>query len=358
MNRTGRRSMIVLAALSVLATVGLVWLGIQFAGLSLSSWTLEAALSPMAVRCLIIAGVCLAVLALIAGILIRLRPAGRGAARQMHGDQGGTAAIEMTLLLPIALVMFLMIIQAVLVFNARMVMNYAAFAASRVAIVVVPRDMESEGPNLVWPYYVGASAKVEKMRMAAVLALIPISPKMAGEVDELGLSLDNQLQMLFSGEDSLHPWWVNRVKAQYRFANQFTDVSIDQPEHWRDGDPDNDCPYSKHYRGDWVSGNWTWIPYCPYHVPHRDEDIWDYAFWEDLTVTVRYPFVLQIPYACKVMYDLSGEDERDIVEINDRQYYALKFTWTLAKEKGALSNEGGFEVPVVLQQTPTSTVPM
>jgi hypothetical protein len=293
-------------------------------------------------------------LALGAAVMVLLRARGPAGWRRAVGrkgiatDQGGTAAIEMTLLLPFALVIFLVITQAAILFNGNMVVHYAGFAAARVAIVVVPldldpEDMDGEDRNLVYnPDWAlnPPSEKLELIRRAAVLALVPVSGPLEEAAEEGaagaeavpgaggGQAVENETRTLFGFFGSDDPWWFQRIRRQYNYANKYTNLTLAEPEHWRDGDPDTDCPYRHQRRDTWSQWGWSYEPYCPFYEARMD-----YRYWEDLHLRIVYPFLLEVPVANRVMgekFDLPGRQEDS---------YATEI-----KVISTLSNEGGPEV--------------
>jgi hypothetical protein len=282
----------------------------------------------------------------------------------------------MVLLLPVACIMFLVIVQAGLLFNANMVVHYSAFGAARVATTVVPMDLGGEGRNLVYNpddtgeggYSGAASEKLDRIRRAAILAVIPISADLdlsgtspapgaltGGAVESASASAYARLLPSRSSEDpgwlrrleeiyggdAEKPWWLGRVRRQFDYANAtvafgggggtelVTDVQLAKPAHWRDGDPNPDCPYRHHRRGEWTQWGWSYIPYCPFW-----EDRMDYWYWEDLAVRVDYKFVLSVPLARVALADADGRMDVG----GERQYFAR------IRALGVLSNEGGPEL--------------
>lgn len=307
MNRTRKWRMPALGAASALSVAGLAWLVWKVSG-GASQWASAAAGSPLAVRCIAVVGAGVAVLGLLAAVLLRARPGPRPSARGFHTDQGGTAAIEMAFVLPLGLMVFLIVIQAALLFNANMVVHYAAFMAARMATVVVPMDINDEERNLVYGPDQGVSEKRERIRRAAVMALLPISAKLdMSRGSDVLPGWENDIdaaarQALRSGDlaDADMPWWTGRVKRQYYYADAYTEIDIAPPDHWQDGDPDPDCPYRYSARTDeWTDWGWVMEPRCPYY--HRDLPIWDYYYWEDLDVTMTYQFLLEVPYASRFL---------------------------------------------------------
>jgi len=338
--RSRKWPMRILAVAGLLSTGGIIWMAVKASG-QVPDWARAAAFSPLALRCLVIIVVGVVLLAAVAMILLRVRrarspqatrrgePAGP---RGFHADQGASAAIEMTLLFPFALMIFLVIIQATLLFNANMVVHYSAYAAARMATVVVPLATGDEGHNLVWPPDSMDSGKLEMIRRAAVLALVPVSASLrSGAPDQTGETVSKETNAVFGHFGAKDEGWMHRVKAQYDYANAYTTIKLAKPAHWQDGNPDNDCPYAHHRRDQWSDWGWTYVPYCPFY--HGIPPIWDYWYWEDLHVQVTYPFLLEIPYASRFL----GEE----FQIPDRQgaQYAATIQVIVT-----LSNEGGPEL--------------
>jgi len=357
MARNAKRRLVVLGVLASASLVGLLALAVRAVRLA-PAWAQASAASPLGVRCLVIIGAGMLALGAMVMVLVQTRGAARAragnvTARKAGGsnggwafgrkgiatDQGGTAAIEMTLLLPFALMIFLVITQAAILFNGNMVVHYSGFAASRVAIVVVPMEIEDELKNLVYnPDWGGnpPSEKLELIRRAAVLALVPVSgPLEEAEAEAAaapgaggGQAVEGETRTLFGFFGSDDPWWFKRIQRQYNYANKYTKLTLAKPEHWRDGNPDPDCPYRHHRQDAWSQWGWTYVPYCPFH-PER----MDYGYWEDLHLRIVYPFLLEVPVANRVMgekFDLPGRKGNS---------YATEI-----KVISTLSNEGGPEV--------------
>lgn len=371
MKATGKRGLAVLAAASALAMVGIVALAVKAVGRA-PQWLTAAAASPLAVRCAVLMAGGVLVLGLLVALLVRVRPRLVASRRGLHVDQGGTAAIEMAFVFPLGLMIFLTITQAALLFNANMVVHYAAFAAARMATVVVPMEINDESHNLVYSPDQGISQKREMIRRAAVLALVPISASLettaAGIGDDFLPGAEDMVvaqtrQVMGLNETGEPPGWLRRVAAQYAYADgmctrlggsgasggggdsggsggssdgsmPITMIELAPPDHWQDGDPDPDCPY-RHTRRpeDWYTMPqwWTaWEPYCPFY--HRDLPIWDYWYWEMLDVKLTYQFLLEVPYASRFL-----GDEITVEGLSGRNFAAQ------IRVVGSLSNEGGPE---------------
>jgi len=366
----------VLAVASALATAGLVWLAVTSSG-ELPGWARAAAASPLAMRYLVIMIIGMAALGVILVVLVRARPHSRPAGfRGFFSDQGGTAAIEMAFVFPLGLMIFLVVIQAALVFNANMVVHYAAFAAARMAIVVVPLNRVPDN-DPVFPEKrnwvrnpdepsVAKSEKLEMIRQAAVMALMPISAKsMGGQPPAIAgvnpPSVQTESTKVFQhfGVDQ-RPWFYiskskpsyeglfSRAQSQYNYASGtisttpqpiasqppfedqptpafgpmlVTQLELAKPEHWLKGNRDYDCPHAT-YPPVWGDTGYTYPPLCPtkndngvpearmdYGFEHID---WRRRVWpdEELHVRVTYQFLLEVPYASRFMGDVAEVEGR------------------------------------------------
>ncbi len=352
-----KRRLWILGAASLLATAGIVWLAVKAVACA-PQWAVAAAVSPMAVRCVAHIAGGMVVLGALAAVLLRSRRGARPRARALHADQGGTAAIELAFVFPLALMIFLTITQAALLFNGNVVVHYAAFAAARMATVVVPMEVNDEYRNLVYGPEQGISEKREMIRRAAVLALVPVSGRLespqygAGEEFLAGAEelVETEARRVMRLSEEEPTGWVRRVAEQYAYADGYcivegrevpvTQMELAKPDHWQDGNPDPDCPYRHHRRDEWTMWGWDYEPYCPYY--HRDLPIWDYAYWEYLDVTLTYQFLLEVPYASRFL----GR-KVEIRGMDDGQYAAEIVVGTGPEgdaHMGRLSNEGGPEL--------------
>jgi hypothetical protein len=327
-----RRPMRLLAAASLMATAGCVVLAVAAVG-KMPEWARVGLSSGTALKSLALALGGVLVLVVLGAVLVRRRGRKASPFGSFHGDQGGSAAIELALVFPFALVVFLIVVQATLLFNANMMVHYAAFCAARQAIVEVPRDMGSEGHNLVWPPNVMPSRKLENVRLAAVRALVPISAQLrTGGSGNAGQTFRDKTEQAFNRMSADVPRWIGRARAMYDYADQYTSIDLTMPAHWTDGNPDNDCPYNaQRNTGNWGNWGWVFVPYCPFY--HSVPMIWDYWYWEDLHVQVTYQYLLEVPYASRFL----GE-QVEVPGMSGRNYASTIVT------KVTLSNEGGPEI--------------
>ncbi|MCE9592519.1 MAG: pilus assembly protein [Planctomycetes bacterium] len=188
------------------------------------SWWHNAAASPamwayaaIALLCIVFLCVGLRVIAALA------RTRARTHAGLIH-DHDGTATIEFTLVLPILLFTVLLLAQTTMVMVGNIYVHYAAFAATRSAIVMIPADFEGEPENSI----VNApdNPKFERIRRAAAFALTPVSGRMTQGV----AAADDLVPAFTAHYDSYKttaPAWVaSRLADQYRYADAATDISV------------------------------------------------------------------------------------------------------------------------------------
>lgn len=296
-----KRRMRWLMGASLAATAGVVWLGVASWNAG-PDWARAAALSPLAIRCLVLILGGMVVLGVLVAVMMHLRPESQhGHPRGFHGNQDGTAAIEFVLLLPVALMVFMIVTQSALLFNANMMVQYAAYSTVRVASTVLSMSIGSELRNVVNNPDGGAgSTKLDMLRRAAAMALVPISTGMDASSQDIGDSAGEAIRAetasVFSNLGKKERHWFGRIEKQYNYAWYYTHIDLAKPDHWRDGDPHGDCPYRHQERDEWTQWGWTYLPYCPFYT-----DRMDYYKWEDLHVRVIYQYVLEMPYAGRLM---------------------------------------------------------
>ena len=182
--------------------------------------------SPWTWRCAVIALACLIFFAVAANAGIRLGRARRHRLRLL-GDTDGTATVEFVLVTPILLFMVLMLIQTMLVMTGNIYVHYAAFAATRSALVQIPvddRPRDGERPNLIIAS--PASFKYNAIRRAAVFALVPVS----GRLDVPGPDDEQFVQGLtnfYGAYNRSPPNWVDQLAARrLSYADANTDLTL------------------------------------------------------------------------------------------------------------------------------------
>ena len=119
-------------------------------------------------------------------ILLLTLGVGRTAVTLLRGrpvrlGDAGQAMTEVAVSFPILLITTLILMQLALMFQARNVVTYAAFSAARAAIVWIPArvPLDENLPITEDSHQINMDGgeKLEKIRQAAAMACVPISPK-------------------------------------------------------------------------------------------------------------------------------------------------------------------------------------
>jgi hypothetical protein len=107
----------------------------------------------------------------VASILRRGRPA---------LGEAGQAMTEFAISFPVVLITTLILVQLALMYQAKNVVTYAAFAAARAAIVWIPAEAEGEGKHEI---NIDGGDKIDKIHQAAAMACVPIAPRASVVLD-------------------------------------------------------------------------------------------------------------------------------------------------------------------------------
>lgn len=141
-------------------------------------------------------------------------------------DTRAVATIEFALVFPIALFLMLTLAQTTLVMGSLSYVHYAAYSATRAAIVQIPRDLpETDEPaNAI--YVDLRSPKFAAIRRAAVLSLVPV----AGRLAESGTATQTYVAGLshhFASYGMSDPAWLTNLAAdRLRYADAYTRVTL------------------------------------------------------------------------------------------------------------------------------------
>jgi len=179
----------------------------------------------VAVLCLSVLGVTLAGL-----VLARLhRHPGRGAAASRLADESGTATIEFAMVAPTLLFFALLLGQTALLMAGQTFVQYAAFAATRSAIVQIPRNMIFEGgepSNAILS--ADSSAKYNRIQAAAAWAMTPVAGELSsgpGAGEAIAAGIDNY----FASYSQNAPRWNTTLlanKVRYAVANTWINLEL------------------------------------------------------------------------------------------------------------------------------------
>ena len=181
-----------------------------------------------------------AVLVLILRLLIALSGARwqPAALKRLHSDEAGAVqSLSFVLTLPIFMMIMMLVVQVSQLMIATVVVHYAAFAATRAAIVWIPADMGTpeEGHNRISSFTPDATAtipgpgetyailpgspKFDRIRMAAVMACMSISPSRdTGET--VPGNLQDELTSMQTAYVALAPQSAANPKINERLHNK------------------------------------------------------------------------------------------------------------------------------------------
>lgn len=155
-------------------------------------------------------------------------------------DQRATASLEFCLVLPMVMFMVLILAQTTLVMAGNMYVHYAAFAATRSAIVQLPLDYGGvdDGYNTISNDR--GNPKLEVIRRAAAMALIPVSGRAeSGNIP--ASAIKDGVVSYYNGYGKPRPNWlspttatsskfksysISSLEAAANYAEQNTDVYV------------------------------------------------------------------------------------------------------------------------------------
>ncbi|MEM1355975.1 MAG: hypothetical protein AAGH88_13965 [Planctomycetota bacterium] len=145
--------------------------------------------------------------------------------RQRLSDESGTATVEFVLVFPFLLTTSLLLLQTVLVFTGLFYVNYAAYAAARSAVVYVPLQVQEEANTIT---ALEGGYKFDRIRSAAMIALIPICGEEAG-TDGTGVpgQIVQGVQEAYQAQGQTPPGWVeNLLPGRVAYAMNHTEVLL------------------------------------------------------------------------------------------------------------------------------------
>jgi len=245
-------------------------------------WLIDAVTSRLFVLC---AAVCLACIIALAALTWVLWLCGRGHRRSVDAE-GGQIILEFALALPIALMLVLVMVQSSLLMGGNICVHYAAYCAARSAIVQIPDDVwPAEPANFVIDP--DASAKLHRVRLAAVWAVMPVSCSSKKFPPGDAYSLVDGLRRFFERYDRQAPGWARSdyLGRKMGYAERYTGVTMLR----RDGQDE---------RGG--------VRYRELVYPYT------YGEHEEVRVAVDHTFYLSVPYAGRVFASLDAEDGRKL----------------------------------------------
>jgi len=217
-----------------------------------------------------------AVLAVLAFGRMKMRIAKAPSPKQLARDENGTATVEFALIFPVFMFFAMMLTQTMLVMTGAIYVDYAAFAATRAAIVQIPQDYTFDGE--IRNEYVEGGVKHELIRSAAAMALVPVSGTVSGGRGP-DLEYVEAVENLYAQFGRQPPNWVERLLSdRVNYAFDYTDIEVHETSVRSGGFVDFEPQY-RHQFGP------------------RDP----------ITVTVHHELHLAVPYAGLIFAD--GEND-------------------------------------------------
>ena len=200
-------------------------------------------------------------------------------------QETGTATIEFCMVFPIVLFLILILVQATLLMVGNQFVHYAAFAATRSAIVYIPADLTDQGGtgrNSI--SLTEGTPKYDAIRASAYYAVMPVCGKL--DTSNEPLNTDEFIAGLrdhFASYGQDAPRWVDTLTAaRLRYAAEYTDIQI-----MRAVVTDRDVDFEEIFPGD--------DPFGPR---------------EAITVRIEHRLNLSVPYVRGIFADGEHPDGR------------------------------------------------
>lgn len=232
----------------------------------------------------------------------------KGLAKRL-ADDSGTATVEFVLVTPILLTITLLLVQTTLVFTGLFYVNYAAFAAARSAIVYVPLELDDPANAITT---IEGGTKFDRIRSAAIIALIPVSGEEAGTFP----AADQIIEGLRSAHESLGqttPGWVdNLLPGRLSYAANHTEVTLYEVVAEE-------------------NGSIGFITAAGYY---------EFGPKDAIAAEVRHEMALTIPIASQIFTAASGNSGSYTTRTRDNDSPGPPGRWTEVTARYVLSNQG------------------
>lgn len=165
---------------------------------------------PLMLRCAAIGLLC--ALGLAAGLTLLRRLHRHRPAVNPLTDTNGTATIEFALVFPILLFMMLLLTQTTTLMAGNIFVNYAAYAATRSAIVQIPRNLSDDPANRFTAS--SGHAKHDAIVRSAAMALVPVAGRKASsDVGADSASFASGLAHYYESYNRDAPNWIDSLAA-------------------------------------------------------------------------------------------------------------------------------------------------
>ncbi len=260
-----------------------------------TTWWWAAMTDATMLRCAAIGLVAAAAVVVLATLLWKLHRGRRDEGDPANGggrlaDASGTATLEFCLVFPILLFFALLLAQTTTLMAGNMVVHYAAFAATRTAIVQIPADYTFDGEPANVLVHREGNRKYNAIRQAAVVALWPVAGRGSGgnvPADRVADGVGDY----FAAYGVDQPAWVHALlpdRLRYAADQQNTVVTV--------------------YRYDGVA-----LP----GVPLVEGEIAQFGPKDPVSVSVQHRLNLAVPYVRAIFAD-GREDGSAYALVNAR----------------------------------------
>lgn len=252
---------------------------------------------------------------------------------RLHQDEtGAVQSLSFVLTLPMFLMLVMFIVQVALLMIGTMMVHYAAYATGRAALVWIPAETATEPANRISSrtvidgqensyapvtYEIAANGpKYEKIRSAAVLTLLPVSPSRAVPSASGDTSAFASLRAAYEAvtPDRRHHGNLDtRLQNKLSYADTYTNVRLTfvHDESYPGGDP----------------------PLIPHGLPEDYSDHYpDEVGWRDpITAEVEHAYAL-LPGAGALLASIPGRTSANTRQVDDFYQYRITATATFGNE--------------------------
>lgn len=197
---------------------------------------------------------------------------------ELESEQG-SATLEFVLIIPMLLFCTLTLAQTTLVMGGNVFVHYAAFAATRSAITTVPMNYTQTGEPRNY-LLIPDGQKVERIRQAAVFALLPVAGKISDSTTSESTILVEGFKSYYRELNQEPPVWIDSFLAQrLAYANSHTGITFSRVV----TESENDL---------------LWLP--------MENGVHQFGSREPITVQVEHQLNLAVPYVWPLFADNSS----------------------------------------------------
>ena len=242
--------------------------------------------------------------------------------------QSGASITEFAISFPIVLLTVLVIMQLALIYNAKILLEYAAFTAVRAAIVIIPNKDENRYPEekenevIIEP---NDSAKLKRVKMAATIPMIPASPSVENYwsyiIQNAPIFLANQLDVETSTNEIISELVGSDYIPWFGYGTKGLTVSgaIDAGDGKPIDLPDKVIRTGKKLVYTSLASAIRLIDPATGEQISNEQGVYTFSQGEDISVEVNYLFFCSIPIAARFagseFRDFDDEEKKELVEL-------------------------------------------